>query len=218
MKIDMHVHTAETSPCGKVDAADMLQMYKAAGYDAVVITDHFIKWVAEQFPEEIQIDMYLAGYRNAQKHADEAGIKVLFGMETCLVGGKEDYLIYGVTPEFVYDNPKIYMLTLPQLYDVVHKAGGIVLQAHPNRGYCKQSDIRYLDGIEVYNGNPRHDSHNDIAQELAEAHPELIPVSGNDFHEIDDEKMGGGIIAEVTDEKDLAQKLQKREYEVLYGA
>lgn len=218
MKIDLHVHTCETSPCGKVKAVEMLHLYKAAGYDAVVVTDHFNDYVLEKFPADRRIDEYLSGYRTAVEYAKKVGIKVFFGVETCLLGGKDDFLIYGVTPQFLYDNPKLYALTLAELYDTAHKAGGIVIQAHPNRGYCRQADIRYLDGVEVYNGNPRHDSHNDITRALADRHPELIPTSGNDFHQIGDEKMGGGIIAEVRDEKELAEKLKKREYEVLSGS
>ena len=37
-----NMHTfSETSPCAHINAARLVQMYEDAGYDAVVITDHY---------------------------------------------------------------------------------------------------------------------------------------------------------------------------------
>ena len=41
-RIDTHVHTSETSKCGRSSAAEMVAAYKAAGVDAIVISDHFV--------------------------------------------------------------------------------------------------------------------------------------------------------------------------------
>lgn len=41
MKIEMHVHTSEGSPCAETDAESIVRAYSEAGYDAVVITNHF---------------------------------------------------------------------------------------------------------------------------------------------------------------------------------
>lgn len=38
------------------------------------------------------------------------------------------------------------------------------MQAHPFRNGLKIVDPKHLDGIETYNGNPRHDSRNEIAK------------------------------------------------------
>ena len=38
---DCHVHTAETSWCGRVPAGEMAQLYKQAGYTGIVIIDHY---------------------------------------------------------------------------------------------------------------------------------------------------------------------------------
>ena len=40
MKIEMHAHTSEASPCANVSAAKIPALYQKAGYDAIVITDH----------------------------------------------------------------------------------------------------------------------------------------------------------------------------------
>ena len=40
-RTETHLHTAETSPCGKVSAAEMVKRYYDAGYKTLFITDHF---------------------------------------------------------------------------------------------------------------------------------------------------------------------------------
>ena len=39
--LDMHMHTKETSSCGEVPAAEGVRLYKEAGYQGVMITDHY---------------------------------------------------------------------------------------------------------------------------------------------------------------------------------
>ena len=39
--IELHLHTSESSPCGRVPAKKGMTMYREAGYDGVVVTDHF---------------------------------------------------------------------------------------------------------------------------------------------------------------------------------
>lgn len=40
LKIDLHVHTSERSGCGKSTEAEMIAAAKAAGLDAIVLSDH----------------------------------------------------------------------------------------------------------------------------------------------------------------------------------
>ena len=47
-KYDTHVHTSETSICGKVDAKTLVRLYKKAGYTGVVITDHYSREFSKQ--------------------------------------------------------------------------------------------------------------------------------------------------------------------------
>ena len=39
--VQLHLHTSETSRCGRSPAAEMARACKAAGYDLVAVTDHF---------------------------------------------------------------------------------------------------------------------------------------------------------------------------------
>ena len=41
MKIELHIHTTGFSYCGKLSAAEIVERYSKAGFDAIVITNHF---------------------------------------------------------------------------------------------------------------------------------------------------------------------------------
>ncbi|MGI6707422.1 MAG: hypothetical protein ACOX6S_14745 [Clostridia bacterium] len=69
-KYDTHVHTAETSRCGKVDAVEVVRLYKEAGYDGIFITDHYNKDFFEALNGKSwkeKMDQYLRGYRLARR-------------------------------------------------------------------------------------------------------------------------------------------------------
>ena len=40
-KIETHLHTPHISPCGKLTAEELVMGYKAAGYSALTVTDHY---------------------------------------------------------------------------------------------------------------------------------------------------------------------------------
>lgn len=68
-KIDTHVHTSEVSRCGKLTASEIVDAYKRANYDAIVITDHFILSEAVGLkPYEI-VERQLKGYLAAREAA-----------------------------------------------------------------------------------------------------------------------------------------------------
>ena len=80
MKIDLHVHTSEISLCGHVSARDTVRLYKEAGYDAIVITNHFnadgIYHFAHQGRDDY-FNAYYEGYELARQAGQEYGLTVL---------------------------------------------------------------------------------------------------------------------------------------------
>jgi len=52
-----------------------------------------------------------------------------------------------------------------------------------------------IDGVEIYNGNPRHNSSNHLALEYARKNG-LKMLSGSDFHQVQDAARGGIIVDE----------------------
>ena len=70
LKTELHAPTSETSPCANISARKLVEMYEAAGYDAVVITDHYSKWVMEHnnITDPLEFtEFFLNGYQHALK-------------------------------------------------------------------------------------------------------------------------------------------------------
>lgn len=197
-KIDTHVHTVETSPCGRVSGADVAISYKNAGYGGIVITDHyydgfFNSICAESW--EDKVDMYLAGYRKALAKGKEIGLDVFLGMEIRFIENANDYLVFGIDESFLKRHKELYNLNLEKFRSLTQNMNLIVYQAHPFRQNAIPADPKLLDGVEVYNGNPRHDSHNDLALAFAKEN-KLKLISGSDFHQPEDLARGGIAISE----------------------
>ena len=189
-KIEAHAHTGEVSLCAKMNAAEMVRQCKAAGCDAVIVTDHYTpEFFARDLAQDAyaaRVDDFYAGYRAAKAEGDILGVKVFPALEVRIDAGKEDYLIYGVSPEELKALGNLAYLTLEQLRDKVHSTpNGLLIQAHPFRGYLNCQPAHLLDGVEVNNANPRHNSHNDRALAFAQANA-LLQTSGSDVHELGD--------------------------------
>ena len=68
-KYEIHSHTKNTSWCGQLDAAELVEKYKDAGYSGIVITDHYSPMtfhISEFFNKKKAIDHFLEGYRKAK--------------------------------------------------------------------------------------------------------------------------------------------------------
>ena len=187
MKIDLHVHTSEVSGCGKLPGAEMARLYRRAGYDGIVVTDHLIAGMRAQMPVSERAEWYVSGYRAAREEGERLGLTVLLGAELRFAGGIEDYLLFGLSPE---DIPWIMErldagVRLDAFYPMIRESGRFVLiQAHPFREGIRCAPEAFLDGVEVYNGaNANHQNHNDLSLAFARAaRPGFIQTSGSDAH------------------------------------
>ena len=132
-----------------------------------------------------KIDFFLTGYQAAAEEAARIApdFTVLFGLELRLdIHDDTDFLIYGADDAFLRAHPDILQMSFDQMADCVHEAGLLLVQAHPFRKKMLVMDWNLLDGIEVFNGNPNHESNNPIADAWAERH-HLLKTSGSDYHE-----------------------------------
>lgn len=202
MKIETHCHTKTVSPCGHVEPHTVVDEYIKAGYGAIIITDHFSRNILARFEGNYtdKIDCYLAGYKYCKAHAKKLAkeghpsLKVMLGAEILLDTNPSDILLFGLSEEFFYENPNLFDLDQEGLYRLLHtKYDAVMYQAHPFRKYCNRQDPRYLDGVEVYNGNIRHDNHSDVALTWAKEN-NLKFSSGSDFHQMMDLAKGGLVI------------------------
>lgn len=208
-RYETHTHTNETSSCGKVDACDLVQYYKESGYQGVVITDHYYKDFFEKLGDiswEDKMDAYLKGYRAALEKGGEIGLRVILGMELRFQNSPNDYLVYGFDEEFLLRNEKLYEMTLKEFRELATQNGLLIYQAHPFRNGAMVGKGNYLDGIEVFNGNPRHWSNNIFACLFAREH-QLKMLSGSDYHQPQDLARGG-----IEVERDLRTSEELVEY------
>ncbi len=213
--IDTHVHTNEVSPCGKVPAQTMIRLYKAAGYAAVCVTDHYFKGYFEKMgdiPWKEKGERYCRGYFTARELGEKLGIRVYFGQEMRFYDHANDFLVYGISPEDLLANPELYNMTLDTYRGFAHAHGAVIFQAHPFRTPpCAPANPAWLDGVEVYNGHPDHNSRNALAQQFSEM-CHLPASSGSDFHRPHHLARGGIIVSHMPrDEKELGRMLVTHE-------
>lgn len=210
MKTEMHVHTSEVSPCACVKAKDIVVLYRQAGYDAIVVTDHFNNYVLEQYKgsEKQKVERYLKGYLKAKEEGERIGLKVFFGIESHLLPERADFLFYGATPDFLLEYPKLYELSQKEAFEVCCRHGILFLQAHPFRHQGPRNP-EYMHGMEVYNGNLRNPSHNALTAQFVRQYPQFILTSGSDFHMYEDVGCGGMFLPDISDETELAKVLKE---------
>lgn len=216
-KFDTHVHTSETSICGMLTGAQTAELYHNEGYFGICITDHYYKPFFSKLDGDwnYKIDRFLEGYKSALTASADINIKVMLGLEMRLEGSSNEYLIYGVTEEFLKNNPKLYELDLQSLHSLVKKENLLMYQAHPFRPNMTPADPSLIDGIEVYNGNPRQNSRNTDAYEYAKKHG-LKMLSGSDCHQIEDVARGGiSTNAEIFTNEDFTKMIRTGNYELI---
>jgi predicted metal-dependent phosphoesterase TrpH len=194
--IDPHVHTAETSYCGRLPAAGLVELYARAGYDGIVVTDHYSRdffangrsGPGRDWPA--QIEAYLSGYRLAEKAGRAAGVAVFCGLELKFDCLPNDYLVYGPDEDFLLANPGLHALDLEGFRELTRDRELLIVQAHPFRLGNRPAPARLLDGMEVFNGNPRHESRNHLAARYAREN-RLLPLAASDAHQAEDVGRGG---------------------------
>ena len=217
MKIDLHVHTAEISGCSNVSAEDAVRLYAEAGYDAIVLTNHYANYNKHRF-SSAGLDFmteYEKCYRKAQKAGDQYGVRVLCGYELRFNQNDNDYLVYGMTFETARDCDRIFAMTPREFSAFAAERGILFYQAHPFRNHMTVVNPSYLFGIEVRNGNPRHDSRNDIAIAWATRFS-LHKIAGSDFHQVEDVGCSGIITqTDVESMEDLVEILKKDAYRII---
>lgn len=223
MKITLfetHAHTSEVSRCGQMPAAEVVRHYAESGYSGLVVTDHLSRHTfrhMESADWDAKIDHFLTGYRAALAASEQyPDFTVLLGAEVRLdCDTDNDYLLYGVDEAFLRSAPDLLQMSFEDMASLVHEQGLLLVQAHPFRECMHIADWRLLDGVEVFNGNPSHESNNPIADAWAERHG-LLKTSGSDFHGLWAEKIGGIVTTSpITDNTQLLSVLQSGAYSTL---
>jgi len=176
--VETHAHTSELSPCGRLQAKELVHLYKEAGYDALIITDHYREDVLANLGGNT--DAFWTGCRLASEAGAACGLKVFWAMELGFSGLWSDHLLYGIDPAFLRKYPRIFELSIQELFELSRDWGIFIVQAHPFRQGNTRSDPRYLDGLETWNANMEPEV-NALALDCARQH-NLCMTSGSDCH------------------------------------
>ena len=194
---ELHMHTSDTSRCGRSPAADMVAAYKQKGFTGVVVTDHLMNVQSHAEPEidwNRRVEKQLAGYYAALEAGEKLGLTVYCGWELTYQDNAEDYLTLGLSPQFLYDHPWLERYDIEKYRDAVHAAGGILVRAHPYRRawYSKKPYVEregIADAIEVFNGGNSSQEENDMALAYAQKH-NMPMTGGSDAHHVDETARG----------------------------
>ena len=181
-RIELHAHTKPVSPCSEIPPADLVQAYIDQGFHGVVITDHFNLPYLLGLPKEEALDYYLAGYEKAVKAAEGTGFRVFLGTEIRFNEHTNEFLVYGVDRQILSECYDYLDKGFAAYREAVSLPNSALVQAHPFRDRNEYRESELLDGIEVFNMHPGHNSRVAQAARLAAAVPGYIKTIGTDFH------------------------------------
>lgn len=184
MLIDLHTHTRPLSHDSLLSADELIDAAKAAGLDAVCLTEHDFTWEPEKARDL------------ARRHA----FSVIPGIE---VNTEDGHIIAFGLDRYVYGIHRI-----AELARLVDEAGGVLIAAHPHRRQLpwrlrREGDpdessawsealgraaanpaYRHVCALETINGRSSQ-RENDFSQELC-CRLGLPAVAGSDAHQWDD--------------------------------
>lgn len=113
-KLETHLHVKDTSPCAQTDEKTIAEIYKGKGYNGIVYTSHYNSYLIDYYGMTAKEynQNFVEHYNRLKQECQKVGIDVFFGMEfmpDCTsyynidTPYKAEFLIYGITPEFVLD-------------------------------------------------------------------------------------------------------------------
>lgn len=199
MKLDMHCHTKEGSPDGKLELLENISILKQKGYQGMLITDHN-SYKAYRY------------YKKCKEKPDD--FVVLKGVEYDTINAGHMLIIMptGVSLPIL----ELRGLPIILLIEIVHFYGGIIGPAHPCGekflSICNTLHGRFyehiyhkFDFVEGYNACEDADS-NMRAMSLAQKHS-LPCFGGSDSHKEDCAGFGYTILQE-----DIASETELIDY------
>ena len=213
-KYDLHVHTSPVSPCGDFPPEEVVDKYIALGYNGIVITNHFQPRLVDKFePPREFAEYFLNDYQKAKEYADSKDFDVILGIEMRFPENENDYLVYGVSEEAAYEMLDYVYTSYETFYKGFKNEKNLIIQAHPFRKNCSLQNTDILDGIEVFNLHPGHNSAIGFASKTAFENPHLLKTGGTDFHHETHQGMCATLFKErIKDSFDLAKALNSQDY------
>lgn len=215
-KTELHAHTKPVSSCSDIEPEQLVKIYKENGYDSVAITNHFSVALKGDSDSE-KVKWYLEDYYSCFETGKSLGLNVILGAEIRFTENNNDYLIFGICPEDLIDIYKLLPYGIDNFYREYKNENNIIIQAHPFRDGMISVKKESLDGIEVFNMHPNHNSRIGLAAKLANEN-DMIAICGSDFHHYGQECLCGVLTEEpLINSYDVSNTLMSRNYRMSVG-
>lgn len=204
---ETHLHTAQSSKCGRSLGSEHARYYKERGYQGIIITDHFFQGntnVSAELPWHERVNLFCAGYEDALEEGQKIGLDVFFGWEQRF--DWDEYLIYGLDKQWLLDHPEVETWNRREQLECVRRDGGCVVQAHPFRDRAYMTSIAlgglFADGIEGINAS--QPAYNNASALRYAKEMDLPVIAGSDNHNSADPKWTKELLTGI----ELDQKLK----------
>ena len=193
LKIDAHVHSKGLSGCSHVSCQEIVDEKMALGYDGAILANHCQEWYYKPEAHKEFMQAIIDEFRAGKAYADAKGFRFYLGLEVTLMKPHyADWLLYGVTEEFLLRSPCLYTLSQQELFTLCETWGILLVQAHPYRQ--QPGDPKYMHGIE-HNCSQGDVYKFDLVEAFAKEH-DLLLTCGTDYHFKENSRFGGVLIPE----------------------
>jgi predicted metal-dependent phosphoesterase TrpH len=189
MKFDLHAHSKYSPKCGYMEPKIIARLARKKGLDGIAITDHNT----------------IKGALKTREYADK-DLTVITGSEVMTSRGE----VIGL---FLSDD--IHATDFIGVVEEIHDQNGIAIVPHPFDTLRKSAlwptanDVRYLDGVEGFNGRNVYQKSNVDAIEFGKEY-KLAITAGSDAH-FSNEVGNAGVIV---DNEDLREAILSRKIEI----
>lgn len=193
IKIDPHTHSIPVSKCSRVSCEQIIDEKIKLGYDGAILTNHCQAWYYPPEEHKDYVEKVIEDFRRGKAYADEKGFRFYLGLEVSIDEPHyADWLLYGITEEFLRSSPCLYTLTQKELFDLCEAWGVILIQAHPFRQ--SPCNPQYMHGVEINCTGGDLDKI-PLVEDFAKEH-DLLIFCGTDYHAFDRTYRGGIYIPE----------------------
>ncbi len=209
-RIELHAHSHPVSPCSEVTVSELVDIYHAAGFDALVLTNHFMASAGGCS----DVSAFLDDYERACQYARQYSMKVYLGVEVRFAENNNDYLLYGVDRQILENVTAYFEKGLEAFVREGKDTRSVLIQAHPFRNHMELIDANLVDGFEVLNLHMVHNSRPATAMHHAVKCGANILIGGTDFHHAD--RQNPAIAMRVRtlpkDSFELAELIRSKDY------
>ena len=217
LRCDPHVHTGGISTCCPLGYSQIIDEKVAQGYQMAVLTNHSQSWYCAPSKHGELMQRHLQEFEKAHAYAKERGLRLLLGVEVTVREPRwTDWLLYGVTENFMLHAPCLYELTQKQLFELCKIHGIVMVQAHPFRYHDVIANPNFSHGIEI-NCSSSDLKHKDEILRQAERYG-LTVTCGTDYHGGNDFVGGMLVPAWVQTGADFGDYLAKtKQTDIFFG-